>query len=1076
MSHQPAAAAQSGLRVHHPQTAEESVAMLRECWAGPLTDVFAFDLAVVPGPGFQRWLSQQLALGGDAPGICAGVDFCSLPALRHRLAGDDPWQPDRLVWVLQRLVGRGDDPALEVLRRHVAASREPYSACLRIARHFAGYATHRPGMLAGWARGEDLGPTLEPLADNAWQARLWRAAAGELGSTPLDRHEALLVALRQAPAPAVPHRVAVVAPTSLDAPTLALLEALATHHRVDLLPVVPTPGRWPAVGGQTLRADFRRPIGHPLNESLAAAADEQALLLPPPPLPDRLVDTPDTLLGRLQADLRADHASAGRPHDPADRSLEFHLCHGPDRQVEVLREVLSGLLADDPSLEPRDIVVITPDANAVAPLVSAAFLLPPAPGGHPGHGFRVQLADQSVAQTNPMVGLLLDLLALPDGRFEASTLLDLCAQPAVAARFGFTAERHERLVELVESSGVRWGLSAGQRRAFGLAEFPQNTWQAGVQRMLLGVALSETDLVTARTVLPLDDIDSSDVELAGAIAELVGRLSRLLAAFDSPAPIAEWARRCRLGLESLVALAPDQEWQLGDVWAGLARAADRGDQTPLGRHGALRVLGSEFRARPARGAFGNGSLVVSGPESLRQVPHRVVVLLGWDADRYPRVAGRHGDDLLGIAPRTGDPSASLTDRQLLLDAVLAARERLVVVARGRSEASNEPVPPAAPLQELRDAVDALAPASGGLPVTSRLTTDHPLQPFDPAYFDPGRPALRSVDPLAFRGALAALGPSARPERPRYRLHPLPPPDLAAGVALDDLTAFFVHPARQLLRRRAGLTLAEPRDLTDAMPIELDPLARWKLGDRILHRLRAGADPGLVGRAEWLRGEVPPAGLGRRALDGVFDDVSATLRRIPGSEAAPTGHDLALTVPVAGFGPVALSGRVVTTDGSLLSVQFSSVSAKHRLEGWLRLLALAAAEGAQPRAIVVGKSRAVALTAPPADEALQLLGRYLALYALGLSRPLPALPRVAERLARARRRSEEARHPEQIARFLHKDWDFDADDNWKAFFSFPAVLSLSATGVGLPGPDTGEPSLVGALAQLVWAPILDHEEG
>ena len=53
--------------------------------------------------------------------------------------------------------------------------------------------------------------------------------------------------------------------------------------------------------------------------------------------------------------------------------MQVHACHGPARQVEVLREVLLGLLADDPTLEPRDILVMCPDIEAYAPLVEAAF-------------------------------------------------------------------------------------------------------------------------------------------------------------------------------------------------------------------------------------------------------------------------------------------------------------------------------------------------------------------------------------------------------------------------------------------------------------------------------------------------------------------------------------------------------------------------------------------------------------------------------------------------------------------------------------------------------------------------------
>ena len=56
-----------------------------------------------------------------------------------------------------------------------------------------------------------------------------------------------------------------------------------------------------------------------------------------------------------------------------DVSVQVHACHGPARQVEVLREVLLGLLADDPTLEPRDILVMCPDIEAYAPLITAAF-------------------------------------------------------------------------------------------------------------------------------------------------------------------------------------------------------------------------------------------------------------------------------------------------------------------------------------------------------------------------------------------------------------------------------------------------------------------------------------------------------------------------------------------------------------------------------------------------------------------------------------------------------------------------------------------------------------------------------
>ncbi len=1065
------------MQFHHPRTADQLVELLLSLWSGPREDPFEFDLAVVPGTGFQRWLSQRLATAGSDPGICAGVEFTSLSGLERRLAGpDDPWRPERLAWLIQQVAGRADDPALEVLQRHLAASREGFSASHRIARQFVGYARYRPGMLADWATGADTGPDGCPLDENAWQAHLWRLLAAELGDDPLRRRANLLERLAAAPVTDLPKRVAVLAPRNLDAATLALLSALDQHHRVDLLPLTPAPGRWAAPAGTQLRrSEVSRLPGHPTNEALAVIADETARLLPPAG-PSAEPPAPDTLLGWLQADLRADRRPLPRQLAASDASVRVHLSHGRDRQVEVLREVLTGLLAADQTLEPRDVVVLTPDVDGFAPLIGAAFTPPAGATVHPAQRFRVQVADRSIAQVNPMVTLLLDLLRLPDGRIEASALLEMCARPGVAKRFGFTAESRERLVELVERAGVRWGLSQAHRDGYGLKAFPQNTWFAGIQRMLLGVTLAETDLISAGTVLPLDDVESSDVELVGGLTELVGRLARLLAELGRPATLAEWAERCRNGLNSLVELPHDQEWQLGDVWAGLARVAEHGGpagDAQIGRHAAVRAIEQEFAGAPARGAFGNGSLVVAGLASLRHVPHRVVVLLGWDADRYPRSGRRLGDDLLAIEPQVGDPSPALEDRQVLLDAIHAARERLIVVAQGRSEATNELVPLAAPLAELIEALDLTATTVAGRGAGAAVTVQHPLQPFDTRYFDPAFPELGSADPLAFRAAAATLAEPAHPASTQG-LGQLPVKDLAGGVVLDDLTGFFNHPARALLRGRTGITLGDDPEPGDSIPIEPDQLARWQIGNRILARLRSGHDEEAVKRAEWLRGDVPPFELGNSLLEGVLAEARRSVRAVPPDLPEPALHDLALSVPVPGHGQVQLVGRVISHDRELLQVEFSSLQPRHRLAAWLRLLLLAAAEPGQWRARVIGKGRMTVLAAPPQETALGLLGRYLALYSLGMTQPLPALPRVGAAWAGYRVSQRDPGDPLVSRKNLERCWSWESDAYWRTFFSFPALLDLPLAGVDVPGADPRERSLVGALATSIWAPLLAAE--
>ena len=46
---------------------------------------------------------------------------------------------------------------------------------------------------------------------------------------------------------------------------------------------------------------------------------------------------------------------------------------GRGRQVEVLRDAVLHRLAEDPDLEPRDIIVMCPDIEHFAPLIQATF-------------------------------------------------------------------------------------------------------------------------------------------------------------------------------------------------------------------------------------------------------------------------------------------------------------------------------------------------------------------------------------------------------------------------------------------------------------------------------------------------------------------------------------------------------------------------------------------------------------------------------------------------------------------------------------------------------------------------------
>ena len=146
-------------------------------------------------------------------------------------------------------------------------------------------------------------------------------------------------------------------------------------------------------------------------------------------------------------------------------------------------------------------------------------------------------------------------------------------RPPGARKFRFSQDDLERLHDLVPRAGVRWGFDAAHRRRFQMGEFRQNTWSAGMERLLLGVTMDETGQHFIGTTLPLDDVDAGDVDLVGRLAELVARVSLLTEACHATQPLTAWVELFKQAIELLAAVPPTDSWQLSHAYQQLGELA-----------------------------------------------------------------------------------------------------------------------------------------------------------------------------------------------------------------------------------------------------------------------------------------------------------------------------------------------------------------------------------------------------------------------------------------------------------------------------------------------------------------------
>ncbi len=1136
----------------------------------------------------QRMSAVLGASPGGSDGICAGVRFPSPHALVSDAAASasgidplrDPWQPERAAWPLLEIVEESiGEPWLATLAAYLGRSAghdDPLrharrlSVVRHLARLFDRYALHRPQMLESWAAGRDTDAAGGPLPDAAvWQAELWRRLRARIALPgPAERRRLACQRLAQDGCLAdLPDRFSLFGLTRLPVGHLQILRALAQQRDVHLFLLHPSAALWDkisqaaaiapappdtsngrrATGAAALRRVQDRTAALAANQLLASwGRDSREIQLvlgagtdgePVANTHHGTVPAQRTLLGRIQDDVRSDRAAPGAPLpgqrdmrpplDPRDRSIEVHSCHGRARQVEVIRDAILHALAEDESLEPRDVIVMCPDIETFAPLIQATFgagesslpgsdrtdppdpLSQPAPPDQPdppdqpihqpAHpiDLRVRLADRSLRQTNPVLSVVSELLELAQQRLTASQVLDLADRAPVRRRFALDDDDLARLQGWIAQAGIRWGLDADRRGAFKLERVASGTWQAGLERLLLGVAMTEDGQRLFAGVLPLDDVDSRSIDLAGRLAELIERLGDAVDSLVAPKPLAQWAVAIAEAADSLTATAPRDGWQRAElqrILDEIVAEADQDGHTVLAPAEVRAYLFERLQGRPTRANFRTGHLTVCTLMPMRSVPHRVVCLLGLDDAAFPRKAPRDGDDLMLGEPQIGERDPRSEDRQLLLDALLAATERLIVTYTGNDERTNTPRPPAVPLGELLDAIDATVRCEHAR-ARDQVLIRHPLQPFDPRNFDdgalvPGR--TWSFDPVTLAGARALTGSRTAP--PPFLAHALPP-RTERVIELADLVRFVEHPVRAFLRQRLGISLRGGADeIEDGMAVELDPLERWGVGQRLLEALLTGVDGTTAIKAEIARGTLPPEMLGKPVIDAVYPIAEAIVAQATAlAPAGLTGEPL--DVRVALEDGRLLNGTVSGVSGDvLLATTYSRVAAKHRLAAWVRLLAVAATHPQRElSAATVGRADSgngvrVARVRPLGDDPRQRrevaalhLAMVIDLYDRGMREPLPIFCDTSAAYAAAAVAGLDA--VEAAGREWTTDWNFDREDR-----ELEHLLVLGGqTGLAElleiePRPDEAgqgwaptESGRLGRLARRLWDPLLAREE-
>lgn len=964
--------------------------------------LFGGPTIVVPNRGIDRWLSMQLA---SRFGVWVSATFPFPEKWLHSLASSlgfpttDPnrWSRGTMECALYDLLRNWREPEIQTWIGEDPDGRRTLSFARQVALCFDQYAAYRPELLLAWEDDRWPSETTPPPKDLAWQAHLWRALVARLGPEHPARvlvrlgHE---LAETTSPPPALSEPLHVFGVSSL--PPLHV-DLLATFGRIaDATVWVFNPCRemwFEAAAAPEIPADttddvaiapdatpsllaLNGRLGRDFLAQLYEAAEWQVTELWSEPARD-----PPGALGVLRRhildcipDPRPSDPKPAWPDDPTAPSIAVHICHSPRREIEVLRDRLLDLFDRKQDLTPRDVLVMAPEIELYAPHIAAVFsaMDPPLP---------YSIADRSPLLMGHIAEAVRRLLRLPDAEVTAPELFDLLSLSPVRLRFSITDDQLDRIRDWIRRAAIRRGGDQPDRL---------NSWRSGLERLTLGAMVRLPPLQLLGDRLPVEINDTASLDALWAFWTTVCELRLELTGPHTPA---EWHTRLLCAMDRLLTPSPEEEPEYAELRSSITRwnaeCSSAGLSTPLPLTIVREMIERRLDPTTLAAPFLSGGITFCNLRPMRSVPFRVIALLGMNDTDFPRRDTLPHFSLIRRAPRRGDHSRRLEDRQLFIETMFAVRDHLHISYIGRDARTNEVRPPSVCVSELLDALNRTF-AARDRTVSELVTIEHSLQPFSPLYFSSANSQLFTYSARVHRAA-AALGQRTADTLPAIFSVRLPPPLEPIRISLDDLIRFARDPVADWIRRRLNATIGRPEEeLSDTEPWPgFDELPRallraWvETSNEAMGHRTISLDQLLVAA-----GHCPAGTPGRAIIEHARGTISALLYRL-----APLRYPPRSPVTFHHTSPRGITLDAIIPDlrpQGLIRWTVGPIHPTHVVEAWLTHLVLNAADPAGHwRTHFIGHSETLEFA--PIDHASILLDQWLATFADGLCQPLLLWP-------------------------------------------------------------------------------------
>ena len=503
---------------------------------------------------------------------------------------------------------------------------------------------------------------------------------------------------------------------------------------------------------------------------------------------------PPTLLEALQQSVLDRQPQSAEVEDgegkPYEARIRFLAAPGIRREAEIVANEIWSIVRDNEKLAARggaerirfhEIAVLIPDAAVDGYLAHIESVF------RKQHRIPIDLAGSSNAGASRVAEAVELLLDLPRGRFSRVEMIRLLTHPALNgdSETRIDAELWPRWSEAL---GIFFGADDDELKD---TYIPRGLyhWDQAIKRLALGAMLTgqsggnpafyETG-ATAPGYLPFEVAQDQLETAARFMLSARSLIADALSMRNARLTPRQWSRMLIEILNRYLrpASALDERVR-GSFLQAIESVGDSElNVAPMSFESAREMIAARIGdLESRRGQFSGRGVAVGSLSSLRSIPFKVIFALGLNQAVFPERERRDPLDLRILKRAAGDVTPAERDRYLFLEAILAARERVVFSYIARDAKTGDPLEPSSVIRELQYMLRGFIDEK----TLAKLTVEHPVSRYDLKYFPEfadrptpdGEREFASFDPDARRGARmlalrkkidAAAANRAKPDR------------------------------------------------------------------------------------------------------------------------------------------------------------------------------------------------------------------------------------------------------------------------------------------------------------------------